>query len=232
MEEMAAEPVTTASNPDRRRALWLLMGGAAAAACRKKRKLPAPVPARPGAVETGIASWYGYPYHGRRTASGEIYDMEKLTAAHRTLPFGTWVEVTNLDNRKRVRVRITDRGPFVEGRIIDLSLAAAREIDMVRAGIVKVRVQVVSGPAAEGGRFAVQVGAYLNRENAERMRRRLQGQYRRCRLVKRDGPTVLWRVLIGEETSEEQARILAAQLRPDFGTVFVVRLDEPVGDEL
>lgn len=232
MEEMAAEPVTTASNPDRRRALWLLMGGAAAAACRKKRKLPAPVPARPGAVETGIASWYGYPYHGRRTASGEIYDMEKLTAAHRTLPFGTWVEVTNLDNRKRVRVRITDRGPFVEGRIIDLSLAAAREIDMVRAGIVKVRVQVVSGPAAAGGRFAVQVGAYLNRENAERMRRRLQAQYRRCRLVKRDGPTVLWRVLIGEETSEEQARILAAQLRPDFGTVFVVRLDEPAGDEL
>jgi rare lipoprotein A len=232
MEEMAAEPVTTASNPDRRRALWLLMGGAAAAACRKKRKLPAPVPARPGAVETGIASWYGYPYHGRRTASGEIYDMEKLTAAHRTLPFGTWVEVTNLDNHKRVRVRITDRGPFVEGRIIDLSLAAAREIDMVRAGIVKVRVQVVSGPAAAGGRFAVQVGAYLNRENAERMRRRLQAQYRRCRLVKRDGPTVLWRVLIGEETSEERARVLAAQLRPDFGTVFVVRLDEPAGDEL
>jgi len=232
MEEMAAEPVTTASNPDRRRALWLLMGGAAAAACRKKRKLPAPVPTRPGAVETGIASWYGYPYHGRRTASGEIYDMEKLTAAHRTLPFGTWVEVTNLDNRKRVRVRITDRGPFVEGRIIDLSLAAAREIDMVRAGIVKVRVQVVSGPAAAGGRFAVQVGAYLNRENAERMRRRLQAQYRRCRLVKRDGPTVLWRVLIGEETSEEQAMVLAAQLRPDFGTVFVVRLDEPAGDEL
>jgi rare lipoprotein A len=232
MEEMAAGPLTTASNPDRRRALWLLIGGAAAAACRKKRKLPAPVPARPGAVETGIASWYGYPYHGRRTASGEIYDMEKLTAAHRTLPFGTWVEVTNLDNHKRVRVRITDRGPFVEGRIIDLSLAAAREIDMVRAGIVKVRVQVVSGPAAAGGRFAVQVGAYLNRENAERMRRRLQAQYRRCRLVKRDGPTVLWRVLIGEETSEERARVLAAQLRPDFGTVFVVRLDEPAGDEL
>ncbi|MCL6543859.1 MAG: septal ring lytic transglycosylase RlpA family protein [Bryobacteraceae bacterium] len=221
-----------ASELDRRRALWLLIGCAAAAGCRKKRRLPAPAAARPGAVETGIASWYGHPYHGRRTASGEIYDMEKLTAAHRTLPFGTWVEVTNLDNRKRVRVRITDRGPFVDGRIIDLSLAAAREIDMVRAGIVKVRVQVVSGPAAAGGRFAVQVGAYLNRDNAERMRRRLQAQYRHCRLVKRDGPTVLWRVLIGEETSEEQARILAAQLRPEFGAVFVVRLDEPSGDEL
>jgi len=229
---MAAAPVTTASELDRRSTLLLMMGCAAAAACRKKRRVPAPAAARPGAVETGIASWYGHPYHGRRTASGEIYDMEKLTAAHRTLPFGTWVEVTNLDNRKRVRVRITDRGPFVDGRIIDLSLAAAREIDMVRAGIVKVRVQVVSGPAAAGGRFAVQVGAYLNRENAERMRRRLQAQYRHCRLVKRDGPTVLWRVLIGAETSEEQARILAAQLRPEFGAVFVVRLDEPSGDEL
>ncbi|MGQ9633276.1 MAG: septal ring lytic transglycosylase RlpA family protein [Bryobacteraceae bacterium] len=194
--------------------------------------MPAPAAVRPGTVETGIASWYGHPYHGRRTASGEIYNMEKLTAAHRTLPFGTWVEVTNLDNRKRVRVRITDRGPFVEGRIIDLSLAAAREIDMVRAGIVKVRVEVVSGPAADGGRFAVQVGAYLNRDNAERMRRRLQSQYRHCRLVKRDGPTVLWRVLIGQETNEEQARLLAAQLRPEFGTVFVVRLDEPSGDQL
>ena len=84
-------------------------------------------------TETGIASWYGYPYHGRRAANGEIYDMEKLTAAHRTLPFGTWVRVTNLTNSKTVDVRITDRGPFIDGRIIDLSKAAAREIDQVYA---------------------------------------------------------------------------------------------------
>ena len=75
--------------------------------------------------QTGIASWYGYPYHGRQAADGEIYDMEKLTAAHRTLPFGTWVRVTNLANGKTVDVRITDRGPFVRGRIIDLSLSGA-----------------------------------------------------------------------------------------------------------
>ena len=90
-----------------------------------------PLAAKIGATETGIASWYGDPYNGRRAASGEIYDMEQFTAAHRTLPFETWVEVTDLDNGKRVEVRIIDRGPFVDGRIIDLSLAAAREIDML-----------------------------------------------------------------------------------------------------
>ena len=103
-------------------------------------------PARIGETETGIASWYGAPYNGRRSANGEVYDMEKLTAAHRTLPFDTWLEVTNLQNQKRVDVRITDRGPFVNGRIIDLSLAAAREIDMVQSGIVRVRIKVIRKP--------------------------------------------------------------------------------------
>jgi rare lipoprotein A len=104
---------------------------------------PSVKPARIGETEIGIASWYGAPYNGRRAANGEMYDMEKLTAAHRSLPFDTWVEVTNLENQKRVAVRITDRGPFMKGRIIDLSLAAAREIDMVGAGIVKVRIKVI-----------------------------------------------------------------------------------------
>ena len=100
---------------------------------------PAPI----GETETGIASWYGAPYDGRRSANGEVFDMEQLTAAHRTFPFDTWVEVTNLENKKSVEVRITDRGPFVKGRIIDLSLAAAREIDMVQEGIVRVRIKVI-----------------------------------------------------------------------------------------
>src|ERR1700689_2648912 len=88
---------------------------------------PAPV----GWTETGIASWYGIPYDGRHTSSGEIFDMHALTAAHRTLPFNTWLEVTDLQNGKRVEVRINDRGPFVDGRIIDLSMGAADEIGMV-----------------------------------------------------------------------------------------------------
>jgi rare lipoprotein A len=107
-------------------------------------------PARIGQTETGIASWYGAPYNGRRTASGEVYDMEQFTAAHRSLPFDTWVEITNLANKKRVDVRITDRGPYVDGRIIDLSLAAAREIDMVQAGIVRVKIKVIRKPARNG----------------------------------------------------------------------------------
>jgi rare lipoprotein A len=117
--------------------------------CARKTSahVPSPVkPARIGESETGVASWYGPPYHGRHSANGDIFDMEKLTAAHRTLPFDTWLEVTNLANKKHVDVRITDRGPFVNGRIIDLSLAAARELDMVQAGIVRVKIKVIKNP--------------------------------------------------------------------------------------
>lgn len=106
-------------------------------------------PARIGTTETGVASWYGFPYHGRRAASGEIYDMQQLTAAHRKLPFQTWVEVTNLSNGKQVDVRINDRGPFAKGRILDLSQAAARDIDMLRSGTARVRLKVIAPPHAE-----------------------------------------------------------------------------------
>jgi rare lipoprotein A len=104
-------------------------------------------PARVGSTETGVASWYGIPYDGRRAASGEVYDMRQLTAAHRSLPFQTWVEVTNLSNGKQVDVRINDRGPFVKGRIVDLSQAAARDIDMLRAGTARVRLKVIPPPS-------------------------------------------------------------------------------------
>jgi rare lipoprotein A len=93
--------------------------------------------------ERGIASWYGEDFHGWLTANGEIYDMEALTAAHRTLPLGTWVLVTNIENGKQVRVRINDRGPYLYGRVLDLSLAGARELDMVESGIAAVQIEVV-----------------------------------------------------------------------------------------
>jgi rare lipoprotein A len=99
-----------------------------------------------GWTESGVASWYGVPYDGRKTSSGEIFDMRAMTAAHRTLPFDTWVEVTNLTNGKQVTVRVNDRGPFVGGRIIDLSMAAADRIDMVRAGIAQVKLKVIRPP--------------------------------------------------------------------------------------
>ena len=108
---------------------------------------PSTVPAAVGPTERGIASWYGAKYHGRTTANGERYDMHAMTAAHPTLPFGLIVEVTNLDNDRRVRVRINDRGPFKKGRVIDLSYAAAQKLDMVHTGLARVRLRVVeSGP--------------------------------------------------------------------------------------
>jgi rare lipoprotein A len=237
IEDMRSSLLLGLPDTSRRRALALLAAPWLLISCAKKKSVRVPAPPRIGALETGIASWYGPPYHGRRAASGEIYDMEKLTAAHRTLPFDTWVEVANLTNGKRVRVRITDRGPFVEGRIIDLSRAAAREIDMLGPGIAKVRLEVIAPPAnapvnpsVAAGLYAVQIGAYLSRAGAERMRKTLQNRYQDCHLVRRDGATVMWRVLIGHETTETAAQELAGRLRLEFGEVFVVRLDEPAED--
>lgn len=94
-------------------------------------------------IQYGEASYYGKEFHGRKTASGEVYDMYKMTCAHKKLPFGTKIKVTNLENKKTVIVRVTDRGPFVSGRIIDLSYGAAQKIDMVAAGVVRVRVEIL-----------------------------------------------------------------------------------------
>jgi rare lipoprotein A len=204
-------------------------------ACGKK-KVKIAQPPRIGSTESGIASWYGIPYHGRRAANGEIYDMEKLTAAHRTLPFETWVRVENLTNGKKVDVRIQDRGPFIDGRIIDLSKAAAREIDMIGPGIVKVRLTIIPPPPrlevvsekkieAQTELFAVQVGAFRDQSNAERVRLSMQERFGPARLVTKPADTMLWRVLVGEEDTMEKATLLAARIRESGTDGFVVRLD-------
>ncbi len=105
---------------------------------------PRAVPVAIGHEESGLASWYGHPYHGRRTASGEVYDMGQMTAAHRTMPFGTWVRVSSVATGRSVEVRINDRGPFEKGRIIDLSYAAARVLGAVGPGIIPVRLRVIA----------------------------------------------------------------------------------------
>ncbi len=160
--------------------------------------------------------------------------MEKLTAAHRTLPFGSWVEVRNLSNGREVQVRITDRGPFVEDRIIDLSKAAARAIAMIGPGTVKVRLTLVAPPKGEPAEewYAVQVGAFQDRAKAERMRKRMRERFGEARVVLRDGEPRLWRVLVGRAPAPEEASALAGQLREELGAAFVVRLDEPVRDRL
>jgi rare lipoprotein A len=176
-----------------------------------------------------MASWYGHPYHGRPAANGEIYDMEKPTAAHRTMPFDTWVRVTDLDNQKSVEVRIIDRGPFVEGRIIDLSHAAARELEMVGPGVARVRIEVIRTPAnVQPGLFAVQVGAFRDRANAERLRVRMEVDYGTARLLRRAENPSLWRVLVGAEVSEEAAGALARRIQENSVerfAAFIVRID-------
>ncbi len=215
-----------------RKALVVALAAVVAAGCAHKRRTNAKVPAiaRIGHTESGLASWYGYPYHGRPAADGEIYDMETLVAAHRTLPFQTWVRVTNLTNGKTVEVRIIDRGPFVHGRIIDLSRAAARQIDLIKPGIAKVRLEVIRAPAkSSAGLFAVQVGVFRDQAAAERLRAEMAVRYGSARVAPRTGPPPLWRVLVGTEATEDGADRLAAQIIDQLGekNAFVVRLDIP-----
>lgn len=132
------------------------------------------------ALEYGEASWYGGKFQGRQTANGEKFDTNMLTAAHKTLPFNTIVEVKNLENNKAVHVRINDRGPFVEGRIIDLSRAAASKLDMVGVGVAKVEVRIIKDPSELKGNtdhnsstgllqhnWIIQIASFSNKEYAE-----------------------------------------------------------------
>lgn len=162
----------------------LVLGAALLAGCGggrrpKKVKLPPPINPRVGWTETGVASWYGHPYHGRRTSNGEVYDMNKMTAAHKRLPFNTWLRVRNLANGETTVVRVNDRGPFVGKRIIDLSRAAAVDIGMIGTGTARVRLTRIRPPGRDragdrnrpeprrAGRFDIQAGVFSKRENAQ-----------------------------------------------------------------
>jgi rare lipoprotein A len=152
--------------------------------------------------EQGVASWYGPGFDGKRTASGEVYDMEEMTAAHKRLPFGTRVQVRNLDNGLRTEVRINDRGPFVDDRIIDLSMAAAREIDMLGPGTARVRISVVEMSAMLSCSF-VQVGAFADPANAAGVAESFRE--RGLAVVVRAGADGLSRVYLGPYDDLEQA---------------------------
>jgi len=206
-------------------------------ACHRKQvsaRAPAPVPSSAPVLttETGVASWYGHPYHGRPAADGEIYDMEKMTAAHRTLPFNTWVRVTNLNNGRTADVRIIDRGPFVDGRIIDVSHAAARELGLIGPGLANVRIDVISAPAAAFATpslYAVQVSAFTDRTRAEQLMTAMSARYGAASVVLRQGNPPTWRVLVGREVTITNASALAAKLSSELSNCFVVRLDDDSG---
>jgi rare lipoprotein A len=157
----------------------------------------------PGWTEVGIASWYGNPYHGRATASGEVYDMEARTGAHRTLPFGTRLRVDNLDNGRTATLTVNDRGPFVEGRMLDVSRRIARDLDMLGPGTARVRITVLEAPAPPRC-WMVQIGAHERERDARRFRERLESEGLRARITASgDG---LFRIFVGPFELEDDAR--------------------------
>lgn len=175
--------------------------------------LRGPRRAGPGWEQRGRASWYGPGFHGQATASGERYDMKELTAAHRDLPFGALVEVRNLDNGLTVRVRINDRGPFVGGRIIDLSWAAARAIDMIGPGTARVELRLLgAAPVPAAAVYLVQVGAFQEADRARALERELRRDYPQVETRSEDG----WhRVVIGPFSQRRRAEATARRLAAD-----------------
>jgi len=224
--------------------LLALLGLAACGGHRPMRHEPAPVPMR-GDTQEGMASWYGREFDGKPTASGERFDMNALTAAHRTLPLGTTARVTNLDNGRETVLRVNDRGPFVKGRILDCSYGAAKELGFSGAGLARVRIEVVErgkerpryspppgellaggpevGRPALDGSFTVQVGAFAVEANAVKLRDKLQAQFGDSYAIRfRE----FWRVRVGHLANEEAAEALQAKLRDaGYGEGFVTRND-------
>src|SRR6201996_8062123 len=178
-------------------------------------------------TEEGRASWYGPPYDKRRGANGQIYDKNALTAAHRTLPMNSLVRVTNVSNGQSVIVRITDRGPVVPGRILDLSLGSARAIDVWRPGVAKVRVEVFAAPAAldTGGRWCVQIGAFKSEKGAEKLKDQLTRKYHTANVIEFAGPTGHWVRIRPQAADRGKANEIARELEPSEGAAYLVRLD-------
>ena len=203
-----------------------------------------PLPSREGFVQVGVASWYGKKFHRKKTSSGEIYNMYDKTAAHKTLPFGTYVKVENLSNSKEVIVRINDRGPFVKQRIIDLSYGAAREIGLIGPGTARVRLVALSrgvGTIKSGntqktlveakdfnrGKFSVQVGAFEKRENAKRLAGRLRVIFDHVTITPYEPyPTrILYRVRVSLSKSITEAGDTVKRLEYlGFSETFIVAL--------
>lgn len=224
------------------------------AVLREKGKMPAsyevngeryyPIPSAYGFTQTGKASWYGKKFHGRTTANGEIYNMYGKSAAHRTLPLGTYVRVTNLSNRKMIIVRVNDRGPFVKGRVIDLSYTAAKELDLIGVGVGDVRVVALgrevgktkSGKGSrplveitdlESGEFTIQVGAFQDKNNAEKIADRLRVIFKYVRVTIHidDNSRPLHRVHASKSKTMSQAEKIEKRLEAmGFKAAFIVRI--------
>ena len=187
-----------------------------------------PAGAAPIATETGKASWYGPPYHTRRGSNGEVSNMHAMTAAHRTLPLGSVVRVTNLKTEHSALVRITDRGPFIPGRVLDLSLAAARKLDVYQPGTAEVKVEVMETPAPldSGGKWAVQIGSFPDEGVATEFADHLTRRYRTAKVLRFASPAGGWWIRIRVlDDDHDRAQQMVAETRTTEGAVFLVRLD-------
>jgi rare lipoprotein A len=213
-----------------------------ATAPQRPSRIP-PTPAPPGGVsdedldyinthrpirsETGYATWYSAPYKGRRAANGQVFDDHALTAAHRTLPMGSLVLVTNLATGQSSAMRITDRGPFVEGRMLDLTIASAKATGVYRAGLVRVRMDVYETPKAidSGGRWCVQIGAFHNEHAARKLKSKLLSRYPGANVIEFPGEDSYWVRIRPQGDNREEAELIARRLRPAEGEAFLTRLD-------
>ncbi len=184
---------------------------------------------RPEWTEIGLASWYGPPYSGRKGADGKVYDQNAMTAANLTLPLGTIVRVTNVATGQSAVVRITDRGPFVHGRIIDLSLAAAKETGVYRAGVAKVKIEAylpaTSATTIPGGRWCVQIGAFYNPEDALQLKNDLSRRYRTAKVIEFTGPTGHWVRINPAQPDRTHATEIAESIHIPDAEPYVTRLD-------
>jgi peptidoglycan lytic transglycosylase len=182
---------------------------------------------KPIYTEEGVASWYGPPYHNHQGANGKIFDQNAMTAAHRTLPMGSLIVVTNERTGQSATMRVTDRGPFVQGRLLDLSMASAKATGVYRAGLANVRIDVYETPHPIdiGGRWCVQIGAFEHEHKAAKLRDELERKYDTAQVIDFEGPTGYWVRIRPAGDNRKQAESIASRLRPAEGDAYLVRLD-------
>jgi rare lipoprotein A len=182
---------------------------------------------KPIYTQVGYATWYTAPYKGRRAANGEVFDDRSLTAANRTLPMGSLIVVTNLQTGQSAAMRIADRGPFVEDRILDLTIASAKATGVYRAGLAKVRLDVYRTPKSidSGGRWCVQIGAFHSQHAANKLKKQLEKKYSGASVIDFPGQDSYWVRIRPEGDNREQAEYIASHCHPSQGEAYLTRLD-------
>jgi rare lipoprotein A len=177
--------------------------------------------------EVGYATWYTAPYKGRKAANGQVFDDNSLTAAQRTLPMGSLIVVTNLKTGQTSAMHISDRGPFVGDRMIDLTIASAKAVGVYRAGLVEVRMDVYQTPKPinTGGRWCVQIGAFHNESDALELKQQLLEQYPGSNVIEFPGEDSFWVRIRPQGDDRSMAESIARQVQPVEGNAYLTRLD-------